>query len=115
MAIKHLSRKIVVALIYLTLGIGSYAAAWKTLNHPIEIKDVEISSIDRSVGIAQYAPNGPNGPMEYIEVTIPGYDTHIDFTSRNWDGTVEEGDLVDITFQKQFLGGLEGITVDDHK
>ncbi len=92
-------------MIYLGLAIVGYAAGWRTLNPPYEIQDAVISSIDKQIHLSDFGHS-----LDYA-VTIYGSETPIEFSSRKWDNTFAAEDTVDMTVQKQFLGGIEGLSI----
>ena len=94
----------------LALGAGAYAAVCDEREPNIEVRNAAVASIEPYCCFLAY-----EGPTKGYHVWISGRNQVISFPSTKWDESVRVGDSVDLVVREYFLGGIEGISIDDHK
>jgi hypothetical protein len=96
----------------LMLGLGflSYAAVSDERQPEIEVRNAAVVSIDSYCCFWGY-----EGPSRGYRVEVYGNSEPVEFPVYRWDESVREGDSVDLVVKNHFFGGIEGISIDDHK
>jgi hypothetical protein len=94
----------------LGLGILDYAVVWDRYQPDTEVRNAEVVSIDTYCCFWGY-----EGPSRGYRVETYGNSRQVEFSAGRWDMSVIVGDSVDMVVKNHFFGGIEGISIDDHK
>jgi hypothetical protein len=113
MSAKYPFTGMIVAAYAALLSLGIYARFWEYKQPCQEIRDAIVTDIGpHDDGESHLFSSG-------FRIRIEGEKRPIDFPSGNWDKTVKEGDLVDLTVREKLPWlwdeELAGLRIDDHK
>jgi len=111
---KNKASRIISASIGVGLMLGlaslSYAAVLDERQPEVEVRNARVVSIDSYCCFFGY-----DGPSRGYKVEIYGNSRPVEFPVYRWDESVRVGDSVDLVVKDHILGGIEGISVDEHK
>jgi hypothetical protein len=103
------------AVLGVLICLGAYARIWEERQPKQYVSKAEVRSIEKY----RYT-NDLHWSSRGYRVNIVGEDKAIDFSSKNWDNTVEVGDNIDAVVRRSFpwfglKDELDGLSIDDHK
>jgi hypothetical protein len=104
-----------IAVLGVLISLGAYARIWETKQPKQYVSKAKVRSIE------QYSyTNDLHWSLRGYRLHIVGVDRAIDFSSKNWDNTVQGGDTIEAVARRSFpwcglKDGLDGLSIDDHK